>query len=59
MWDHIFFGPSYENSVVTHNWLADPAFAAQATEEYVSSRTGILTNVGGDILGELAMLFER
>ena len=51
MWDHIFFGPAYDVDTVTHNFLGNPAFAAQATQEYITSRTGILTNVGGDLLG--------
>ena len=51
MWDHIFFGPSYGVNTVTHNFLGNPEYAAQATQEYVTSRTGILTNVGGDLLG--------
>ncbi|KAL8726090.1 MAG: hypothetical protein Q9166_006927 [cf. Caloplaca sp. 2 TL-2023] len=50
MWDHIFFGPSYEVNTVTHSSLGNPAFAAVATQEYTTSRTGILTNVGGDLL---------
>ena len=53
MWDHIFFGPTYDVNTVTHSFLANPQFAAQATEEYTTSRTGILTNVGGDLLGKL------
>ena len=51
MWDHIFFGPAYDVNTVTHNYLGNPVFAAQATQEYITSRTGILTNVGGDLLG--------
>ena len=51
MWDHIFFGPAYDVNTVTHSFLGDPAFAARATQEYTNSRTGILTNVGGDLLG--------
>lgn len=52
MWDHPFFGPAYDVREVTHSNLADPAYAAQATQDYITSRTGILTNVGGDLLGE-------
>ena len=55
MWDHVFSGPSYNVDTVTHNWLADPAYQAQATEEYINNRTGILTNVGGDILGKFIL----
>ena len=51
MWDHFFFGPAYDVNTVTHSFLGNPAFAAQATQEYITSRTGILTNVGGDLLG--------
>lgn len=51
MWDHVFFGPSRVVDTVTHNFLGDAAFSAAATEEYIRSRTGILTNVGGDLLG--------
>ncbi|KAL9087740.1 MAG: hypothetical protein Q9165_006507 [Trypethelium subeluteriae] len=50
MWDHVFFGPAYAVNALTHGWLADPAFAAQATAEFAENRTGILTNVGGDLL---------
>jgi choline dehydrogenase-like flavoprotein len=53
MWDHVFFGPSHVVDTVTHNFLGDPAFSAAATEEYIRNRTGILTNVGGDLLGKL------
>ena len=52
MWDHIFFGPTYDVNTVTHNFLGSPEFAAQAAQEYSTSRTGILTNVGGDLLGK-------
>lgn len=55
MWDHIFFGPAYEVETITHSWLGNPTFAAQASQEYRESRTGILTNVGGDILGKLKL----
>lgn len=50
MWDHLFFGPSYEVNTVTHSWLADPAFSAQAATEYITNHTGIMTNVGGDLI---------
>ena len=52
MWDHVWFGPAYAFQTVTHGSLANPAFAAQAALEYTTNRTGILTNVGGDILGK-------
>lgn len=50
MWDHIFFGPSHEVNVATHSALGDPIFAAAATQEFITNRTGMLTNVGGDLL---------
>jgi choline dehydrogenase-like flavoprotein len=52
MWDHVFFGPSYVVDTVTDNFLGDSAFSAAATKEYIKSRSGILTNVGGDLLGK-------
>jgi choline dehydrogenase len=51
MWDHVWFGPSYAVKTVTHNWLGDPEYAMQAQAEFNQYRTGILTNVGGDLLG--------
>lgn len=51
MWDHIFFGLAYDVNTVTHNFLGDPAFAARATQEYIINRTGILTNVEGNLQG--------
>ena len=53
MWDHPFFGPSYDVKTVTHSYLGATTFSTQATEEYVMSRTGILTNVSEDLLGML------
>ncbi|KAI4159450.1 MAG: hypothetical protein L6R39_000352 [Caloplaca ligustica] len=52
MWDHIFFGPSFEVNTLTHSSLGDPQFAAAAAQEYITTRTGMLTNVGGDLLGK-------
>lgn len=54
MWDHILFGPDYVVDVTTHSNLGfDPAFAAQATTDFITNGTGILTNVGAEILGKL------
>ncbi|GAB1725045.1 hypothetical protein NU195Hw_g6767t1 [Hortaea werneckii] len=50
LWDHLFFGPAYEVNTVTHSWLANPEYAAQAANEYITNHTGILTNVGGDLI---------
>jgi choline dehydrogenase len=58
MWDHIFFGPSYAVKTITHNWLGNSFYAEQATLEYAVNRTGILANVGGDVLGSLISQFE-
>lgn len=57
MWDHIFYGPAYAVETVTHGWLADASYEAQATAQYIDERTGILTNVGGDVLGSFLQLF--
>ncbi|KAH8672143.1 putative choline dehydrogenase [Tricladium varicosporioides] len=54
MYDNVLVGPTYEVDVVTHNSLANPNFTAQAVAQYQKDRTGMLTNVGGDIAG-----FER
>jgi len=37
--------------ITTHNSLSNPAFLAQSIEQYNLNRTGILTNVGGDVAG--------
>jgi choline dehydrogenase len=52
MWDHPWFGVSHEMDLLSHSWLLNPLFQAEALEEYALNRTGILTNSGGDILGE-------
>ncbi|CAG8949917.1 hypothetical protein HYFRA_00004247 [Hymenoscyphus fraxineus] len=51
MWDHIAFSPAYAVNLVTHSSLSDASWSAQQTADYISSRTGQLTNCGGDILG--------
>ena len=45
-------GPTFSVHVTTHDSLAQPDFAAQARKQYKESRTGILTNVGGDVAGK-------
>ena len=45
--------PVHDVDTVTHNLLGNPRFASQAAQEYNTNRTGILTNVGGDLLGKL------
>ena len=49
--DHIMFSQAYPVSVTTHSQLASPSFAAEQTAAYITNRTGMLTNSGGDILG--------
>lgn len=52
MWDHIWFGVSYQMDLLSHTWLLIPDVAQAAGAQYLVSRTGILTNTGGDIIGE-------
>lgn len=54
MMDNVLVGPTYQVNVTTHNSLANPAYLSSAVTEYNNNRTGILTNVGGDVAG-----FER
>ncbi|KAL8951389.1 MAG: hypothetical protein Q9222_002639 [Ikaeria aurantiellina] len=52
MFDHVLLGSVYAVDLVTHSQLTtDPKFLAAAAQEYNEQRTGILTNVGGDLLG--------
>ena len=51
MWDHWYFGPSYTVNVETHSVIGNEAIANQLTEDYRTNHTGLLTNLGGDILG--------
>ncbi|KAI9776010.1 MAG: hypothetical protein M1816_005646 [Peltula sp. TS41687] len=51
MRDNVLVGPTYAVDVVTHDSLSDPTFLALAIQQYNTNRTGILTNVGGDIAG--------
>lgn len=44
-------GPTYAVDVTTHNSLANPSYLAGAVSKYNQNRTGMLTNVGGDIAG--------
>lgn len=54
MQDNVLVGPTYAVDVTTHNSLSNPRFLAQAIEQYNANRTGILTNVGGDVAGNIA-----
>ena len=55
MWDHIVGGPSFRVNVLTTTELTiNPAFAIENAEAYDSEPpTGMLTNVGSDMLGKL------
>jgi choline dehydrogenase len=51
MQDHILMGPSYRVNVITASAMADPVFAAQAAELFVTNASGILTSPVGDFGG--------
>jgi choline dehydrogenase len=51
MWDHILGGPSYRVNVLTTSALGNPAFSAQAADQFhASPPRGMLTNSGADLL---------
>ncbi|KAI1081867.1 glucose-methanol-choline oxidoreductase [Whalleya microplaca] len=50
MWDHVSLTPSYVVNVVTHSALSNPRFLFEQTKEYLENRTGMLTNLGAEIL---------
>ena len=56
--DNILVGPTFEVNVKTHSALEEPAYLAEAVEEYSVNRTGMLTNVGGDFAGRYSILVE-
>ncbi|KAL8722841.1 MAG: hypothetical protein Q9225_000728 [Loekoesia sp. 1 TL-2023] len=47
--DNVLVGPTYAVDTTTHSSLTDPAVLASAVQQYNANRTGILTNVGGDV----------
>lgn len=49
--DHVLFTISYEVNLITHSKLQDPVFAASQVANYITNRTGILTNTAADFLG--------
>ncbi|THZ18026.1 putative choline dehydrogenase [Aureobasidium pullulans] len=49
--DHILMGPSYRVNVITASAMADPAFAAQAADQFKMQQSGILTSPVGDFGG--------
>ncbi|KAL8860930.1 MAG: hypothetical protein Q9178_002685 [Gyalolechia marmorata] len=50
MEDHISFGPSYRVNAPTFSSLSNPAFAAQAAEDFIQRAAGIYTNPTTDVL---------
>lgn len=50
MQDHIYFGPSYRVNAPTFSSLQDPAFAAQAAEDFNERAGGLYTNPTTDVL---------
>jgi len=50
MEDHVLGGPSYRVNVLTTSAMANPTFAGKATQEYLTSNSGMLTGVGADFL---------
>jgi hypothetical protein len=55
MWDQPFLSVIQEVDVETQSGLSSPAVAAAAVAQYDANRTGILTNNGGDFIGELSV----
>ncbi|KAI0108674.1 GMC oxidoreductase [Nemania sp. FL0031] len=49
MHDNVLVGPTFQVDLVTHSSLTHPEVLTEAREEYNTKRTGILTNVGGDL----------
>ncbi|RYP72910.1 hypothetical protein DL771_003948 [Monosporascus sp. 5C6A] len=49
MWDNVLVGPTFALNLVSHSSLTQPPYLADAIEEFNENRTGMLTNVGGDI----------
>ncbi len=56
MQDNVLVGPTNAVDVTTHNSLSNPALLAHAIEQYDANRSGILTNVGGDVAGRSTFL---
>jgi choline dehydrogenase len=50
MWDHALVSPTYQVDLLTHSGFSDPAVIVEQTINYRQSKTGMLTNNGGDIL---------
>ena len=52
MWDHFWVGIAREADVLTSGSLGDPAFADMANQQYINTRTGIDTSIGGSVVGK-------
>ncbi|OKO90611.1 Versicolorin B synthase [Penicillium subrubescens] len=51
MWDHVFFGPSYQVAIDTFSRMAQsPAWLARQVATYLYSHDGLLTNPSTDYL---------
>lgn len=51
MWDHVFFGPSYQIDLDSWGLYTDPATRQATINRYLVNRTGVLTTSGeGDYL---------
>lgn len=50
MEDHIYFGPSYRVNAPTFSSLSNPAFAAQAAQDFNERAAGLYTNPTTDVL---------
>lgn len=44
MWDHVYFGPAYDVSTVSHSSRGNPEFAAQVTQDEIFEKLSIDTN---------------
>lgn len=55
MWDHIFWAVSHEVNLLTHSWLGNIQYRREAAKEFIEKKTGILTNIGVDIIGKLCI----
>ncbi|RDW59156.1 hypothetical protein BP5796_12080 [Coleophoma crateriformis] len=49
--DHMLIAVVHEIQVPTQSKLSDPVYKHQAEQEYIQNATGMLTNVGADMLG--------
>ena len=50
MQDHVYYGPSYKVVGTTISSITNQEYAAEATREYQTNATGVLTNPGNDVI---------